>query len=136
MQAAETLLQRKARMETESKPATGPLGALRALAGRISGSDLVGIRRIAEEANRLILEYRLEPEQIVAALVGVPNGARLLTGFGHVWTADEIVTLMGTNSEFAIRAMKAYPGRRSMINLDKLVDAVNEGEFHIYESEA
>jgi hypothetical protein len=112
----------------------GPLGALRALAGRISGSDAVGIRRIAEEANRLILEYRLEPEQIVAALVGIPNSARLLTGFGHLWTAEEVVALMANNMEFAVRAMKAFPGKRSMINLDKLVDAINEGDFKIYEN--
>jgi hypothetical protein len=113
----------------------GPVHRLRELARLISGSDTAGIRRIAEEANRIVLEYRLTSEQILATIAGIPQMARLLTGHGHQWSAEEVVCLLQRRPDLVRLAFTKFPGKKSMINLDKLTNAINEGEFDISEND-
>lgn len=74
---------------------------------------------------------QFEADEIMLILETVPLVARqrLLTGVRHVWTADEVCRAMETMPMYVRRVMTKFPGRRSMIDLEKLVVAINNGTF-------
>jgi hypothetical protein len=115
--------------------ARSPVQQLRQLAWLISGSDAPGVARIAKEANRIILEYDLTPQQILAAIIDIPCAAQLLTGHKMKFTADDVVAMLSCNTKLLLRAMERYPGKRGFVNLDKLVVDINNGKFSLSSSD-
>lgn len=98
-------------------------------------SDAEGLPHISREANRIILEHRLTPEQIMAAIHFLEARVKLLTGYvqkppgSRDYTADEVADLMKRYPRFIVECMKSYPGKRNAIDLDKVVTALNKGKL-------
>ena len=106
-----------------------PLESLRALAELCEAADGPGLARIASEANRLILEFRLSPEAVLAA-IPLATRARLLTGFKREFSIEEVVNVLSyAPPAYVVKVIAAFPGKKCTIDANRLCKAINAGEF-------